>query len=187
MNDTAFLLCPDLGLYIKKWSTYQPSQFSGQKGEQTFYFLGLILGKSPVCQTMHNFNQTAEKVTTETYLSCLRFSSCPVLSVKWSSISRTRSEIHNQVRESIWILPVEFCKNPILPYYFEWKTGKFTRIHLDSCNFVDENLYENGFLDSRQISDPVEIKKILTPLPHTHLQTLNSQSPSFRPLVYGIC
>ena len=27
------------------------------------------------------------------------------------------------------------------------------RIHLDSCNFVDENLCENGFPDSRQISD----------------------------------
>ena len=26
----------------QKWSTYWPSQFSGQKGKQTFIFLGLI-------------------------------------------------------------------------------------------------------------------------------------------------
>ena len=28
--------------HIKKKSTYLPSQFSGQKGKQTFYFLGLM-------------------------------------------------------------------------------------------------------------------------------------------------
>ena len=31
---------------------------------------------------------------------------------------------------------------------------KFTRIHLDSCKFVEENLYKNGLLDSSRISDP---------------------------------
>ena len=40
INDTAFILCPDL--YIKKkkkkGSAYRPSQFSGQKGKQTLHF-----------------------------------------------------------------------------------------------------------------------------------------------------
>ena len=72
-----------------------------------------------------------------------------------SWIDAAGSEICNQVRESILILPVEFCKNPwILPYNFVRSTAIFMRIHLDSCNCVDENLCENGFSDCRQISDP---------------------------------
>ena len=37
---TACLQHPDLKKKKKKRLTYQPSQFSGQKGKQTFIFLG---------------------------------------------------------------------------------------------------------------------------------------------------
>ena len=41
MNNIVFL--PDLKKKKKKKLTHRPSQFSGQKGKPTFYFLGLIL------------------------------------------------------------------------------------------------------------------------------------------------
>ena len=46
MNDTAFLvsrLKKGKKKKKKKRSTYWPSQFSGQKGKQTFSFLGLMV------------------------------------------------------------------------------------------------------------------------------------------------
>ena len=42
MNDTVFLLCPDLKKK-KKRLTYRPSWFSSQKGKQTSFFLDLTL------------------------------------------------------------------------------------------------------------------------------------------------
>ena len=42
LNTDNYMHFSNIQIKKKKWSTYRPSQFSGQKSKQTFIFLGLI-------------------------------------------------------------------------------------------------------------------------------------------------
>ena len=75
MNDTELLLCPELKKKKKKdWPT-DPPKFSGQKGKQTFYFLGLMIlsadkGRAVVVMNTVDYKNKAQSLLSdnETYM-----------------------------------------------------------------------------------------------------------------------